>query len=128
MSPRFLMVACVSFAALNLPVHARDRACLLEGNFSFAGQQLDIKDCLENNGTPKADFLETCKSLAEATVGMGLPPAKTTYMAACPAQPQGSCQGLFGAKMTAYYYKRDAESLTDAKNGCAAQGGKWKAR
>lgn len=125
---RFPMIVCACIVGLSLPVHAQDRACLLEGSFAFAGQKLDIKDCLENNGVPKARFQETCKSLAEATVGMGLPAAKNTPMAACPAQPQGACEGLFGAKMTAYYYKRDAQSLADTKTSCAAQGGKWKAK
>ena len=112
--------------ALSCPAMAQDKACLLEGSFTIGADRTEIKDCLQNNGVPKAQFVETCTSLAQATTAMGGPAAKVTYLAACPAQSQGACIGFFGQPMTSYYYKRDAKLLATSKSGCVAQGGKWK--
>ena len=104
---------------------AQQKACLMEGSFTFGGQKAELKDCLQNNGVAQAQFVQTCDGLAQATAAFGGPAAKITYMAACPAQPQGSCAGFFGQPMTSYYYKRDAKNLADSKTSCQAQGGKW---
>ena len=104
---------------------AQEKACLMEGSFTIGAQTTTIKDCLQNNGVPQAQFVETCKSLAQATTAAGGPAAKLTFMAACPTPPQGSCAGFFGQPMTSYYYKRDAATLASSKSSCQAQGGKW---
>jgi len=113
------------FLALSGVALAQEKACLMEGSFAFGTAKTEIKDCLQNNGVPQKQFAETCDSLAQATTVFGGPAAKVTYMAACPAQSQGSCAGFFGQPMTSYYYKRDAETLAASKSGCMAQGGKW---
>lgn len=114
------------FLACSASAFAQDKACLMEGSFTFAGQKTEIKDCLQNGGVPPAQFKETCSGLAQTAAAMGGPPAKVSYMAACPAQPQGSCEGFFGKPMTSYYYKRDPQTLGQVKSSCTAQGGKWK--
>ena len=114
------------FLSFTSPAFAQQKACLMEGSISFGGQKTDIKDCLQNNGVPQAQFTELCSSLAQMGAALGGSPAKITYMAACPSQSQGSCEGVFGGPMTSYYYKRDAKTLPDVKVGCNAQGGKWK--
>ena len=98
----------------------------MEGSFSFGGQKTEIKDCLQNNGVPQGQFKKTCSSISESAAALGGPPAKITYMAACPTPSQGSCEGFFGQPMSGYYYKRDTATLADVKAGCKAQGGKWK--
>jgi hypothetical protein len=115
----------LSTFAMQLPAHAQDKACLMEGSFTFMKQKLDIKDCLENNGVPQEQFLQTCKGISSAAESLGAPPAKITYLPSCPAPAQASCKGFFGSAMTSYYYKRDAQLLETSKQGCVAQGGKW---
>ncbi len=104
---------------------AQHKACLIEGSYVIGADKTEIKDCLQNNGVPQAQFKQTCDSLAQATAAFGGPPAKVTYLAACPAPAQGACVGFFGQPMSSHYYKRDAKSLASAKSGCQAQGGKW---
>lgn len=104
---------------------AQAKACLMEGSITLGPEKTEIKDCLQNNGVAQAQFVETCNSLAQATTALGGPPAKVTFMASCPAQPQASCAGFFGQPMTSYYYKRDAKTLASSRTGCQAQGGKW---
>ncbi|SFU85215.1 hypothetical protein SAMN05216350_106192 [Polaromonas sp. YR568] len=121
---RFAITAL--FLAGSAGAFAQDKACLMEGSFSIAGQKTEIKDCLQNGGVPTAQFKETCTGLAQTAAAMGGPPAKVTYMGACPAQAQGSCEGFFGKPMTSYYYKREPQTLGQVKSSCIAQGGKWK--
>lgn len=121
----------VLFAALLLTgfsplVAAADKACLLEGSFTMMGVTTDIKDCLMNTGVAQDMFIENCKGMAAAGAAFGAAPAKVTYLGACPAGQQAACEGLFGAPMTAYYYKRDAQSLADTRQGCLAAGGTWR--
>ena len=116
-------VAALSFNGLTF---AADKACLMEGSLTLMGKTTEIKDCLQNNGIDAARFKETCQSISDMTVAFGGPPAKITYMDACPKPAQASCEGFFGKPMTSFYYKRDAELLANSKKGCEAQGGKWK--
>jgi len=103
---------------------ASEKACLLEGDFTMAGQRVVINDCAENRSMPPAQFKEACQ-------WMGNPfndaryKAKITYMASCPAAPQARCQNAMGGGMNFSYYKRNAELLKASKAGCEAQGGKW---
>lgn len=120
-----LLAVPAFFLAFSSLANAQAKACLMEGSFTLAGEKTEIKDCLQNNGVPQAQFTETCNSLAQATTAFGGPPARVTFMVACPAQPQASCAGFFGQPMTSYYYKRDAKTLASSKTGCQAQGGKW---
>lgn len=106
-------------------VNAQEKACLLEGSITMGDMHQDIKDCLENHGVPVTQLKDTCGSLAQATTAFGGPPAKITYLGACPPAPQGVCEGFFGQPLSSYYYKRDAKLLADSKTGCLAQGGKW---
>lgn len=109
------------------PAFAQDKACLLEGSFTMLGQTIEIKDCMQNNGVPQEQFVEICTGISSATTAMGGPPATITWLGSCPASPQGVCEGLFGAPVSAYYYKREVESLDDVKQGCVDQGGSWRA-
>jgi hypothetical protein len=84
-----------------------------------------IKDCLLNNGVAQTQFVDTCNNLAQAATALDGPPAKVTFMAACPAPAQASCAGFFGQPLTSYYYKRDPKTLAISRTGCQAQGGKW---
>lgn len=120
-------LSSISSLLLALPgvALAQEKACLMEGSFTIGTVKTEIKDCLQNNGVPQTQFVETCSNLAQATTALGGPAARVTYMAACPAQPQGSCAGFFGQPMTSYYYKRDAKTLATSKSSCQSQGGKW---
>lgn len=104
---------------------AADKACLLEGSMKIGKQVIEIKDCMQNSGVKKEQFLQTCKGIADMGAGFGAPP-KVTYLDACPAGPQGVCEGLFGQPVHSYYYKRAAKDLADTKESCVQQGGKWR--
>ena len=119
------LVVVSSLAIMVSPAFAENSACLMEGSFTMLGQTTQIKDCMESGDVAQEQFVETCEGISNAAVAFGAEPAKITYLAACPAGAQGSCKGLFGSPMTAYYYKRDAETLADTKKGCVAQGGEW---
>lgn len=127
LSNRFIILAVAAvMTGVSNGVMAENKACLLEGSITLMGVTTEIKDCMENNGIPKENFLETCEGIAGAAAAMGAPPAKVSYLAACPKGALGACEGLFGAPLTAYYYKKDAQELADTKQGCLAQGGEWK--
>ena len=119
------LVVASSLSIMVAPAFAEDRACLMEGSFTMLGQTTEIKDCMDSGGVAKEQFVEACEGISNAAVAFGAEPARITYLAACPDGAQGSCKGLFGSPMTAYYYKRDAETLADTKNGWVAQGGEW---
>jgi hypothetical protein len=105
---------------------AQQKACLLEGSFTFGGKTTEIKDCIENNGVSQQQFEQMCSQLVQVTAAFpGGKPGTVTYMPACPAKPQGICDGIFGQPMAGFYYKRDPKTLGDVKQGCIAQGGKW---
>ena len=105
---------------------AQTQACLLEGSMSMGGKKIEIRDCMQAQGIPAAQFKEMCNGMSQSAAAMGGPPAKISYMAACPAAAQGTCEGMFGGPIAGYYYRRDAAALADTKQGCAAAGGKWK--
>jgi len=121
---RLCIAACA--ALVSICASAQERACLMEGSFTVANETTEVKDCLQNNGVAPPQFKETCASLAQATTAFGGPPAKITYMNACPPQPQGVCDGFFSQPMASYYYKRDPKTLATTKSSCVAQGGKWR--
>ncbi|KAB7772555.1 hypothetical protein CKY51_00125 [Xanthomonas maliensis] len=101
------------------------RACLLEGKFTFMGQALDIKDCIQNRGEPHPRLVQACDGIAATATGMGAPAPKTTWLAACPPAAQGRCQGMAGSKLDAYYYKRSAQDLPQTRASCTAMKGTW---
>jgi hypothetical protein len=123
---RLLPLSLLASLVFSHEILAADNACLLEGEMNMMGQHIVIKDCLQNNGVDAAQFKEVCSNIGGMNAAMGMPPAKITYLAACPKQAQASCEGFFGQPMTSYYYKRDAEMLATSKQGCEMQGGKWK--
>ncbi len=122
---RFI-VGIVALGCLPALAMAKDKACLLEGSFTLMGQKIEAKDCMLNTGAPQQHFIESCKGLAEAGKAFGAPAAKLTWLSACPAKSQGICEGLLGAPMNVYYYKKDAQALADTQRACVSQGGKWK--
>lgn len=120
----FRLLTLTTSFMVHASVSASDKACLLEGDFTMAGQRVVINDCAENRTMPTAQFKEACQ-------WMGNPfndaryKAKTTYLASCPPKPQARCQNAMGGGMNFYYYKRDAELLQTSQAGCKAQGGQW---
>ncbi len=123
---RLLPLSLLTCIVFSHSVFAADKACLLEGEMNMMGKHMEIKDCLQNNGVDAAQFKEVCASIGGMSAAMGMPPAKITYLEACPKPAQASCEGFFGQPMTSYYYKRDADMLASSKQGCEMQGGKWK--
>jgi len=112
-------------AATTSPALAQHKACLLESRFSMGGITTDIRDCIQaNNAAAQSGLKQSCEGTANAGVAMRLPPARITYLEACPAQPQGVCEL---PATSFHYYKRDAGSLAAAREGCPALGGRWKA-
>ncbi len=126
MSLRHIVILAAALAA-PWAAHANGKACLLEGNFTLMGQKIVMKDCLQNNGgQPQAQFVQNCQGLSQAAVSMGGPPAKITYLAACPVPALGVCDKLFGVALSGHYYAQDAQALKDTEASCKAGGGTWK--
>jgi hypothetical protein len=113
----------LSMFVLSAPTFAADKACLSEGSITFGDgkivkiQTIEVKECRLNTGMPEKNFEGMCNIVP--------PGGKVTYMSACPAQPQGTCKGLFGGILSVSYYKSSAESLADTKRRCASSGGTW---
>ena len=105
---------------------AQEKVCLLEGNFVIGGQRVIISDCAENRNMPKSEFREACAGMSEFTLAGETYKARVSFSSACPPNPQGTCEGIFGGAMNASYYKRDAKNLEDTRKSCLAQQGKWK--
>ena len=68
-----------------------NNACLLEAKRSVMGIPLDIKDCIQNAGLAATDFKAQCEGVSQASVAMGGPAAKITYLASCPVPFQAKC-------------------------------------
>lgn len=121
------VVAFFAVAAFGqVSASAQEKACLLDGNFKIGGQQVIISDCAENRTMPKHEFREVCAGMSEFTLAGETYRAKVTFLTACPATPQGTCEGMFGGSMNAHYYKRDAKTLAETRKACLAQQGRWK--
>ncbi len=104
---------------------AAPAACLMEGKFEFMGQEMDISDCIQNDGAPHAQLLTACNGISEMATGMGIPAPTTTWLASCPAKPQGRCLHMNGTRLTAYYYKRLVKDLPDVESSCELMGGRY---
>lgn len=123
---RISVAAVLGLASAWAVAQPNERACVLEGTFQIAGQRVVINDCAENRAMPKDDFREVCKGMSEFTLAGQTYKAKVTFVAACPAGAQGTCEGMFGGALNASYYKRDARTLEDTRKSCVAQQGRWK--
>lgn len=121
-----IAVAAATLAIAPVAVQAQEKVCLLEGNFVIGGQRVVISDCAENNNMPKSEFREACAGMAEFTLAGETYKARVSFSSACPPDPQGTCEGIFGGAMTARYYKRDAKNLEDTRKSCLAQQGRWR--
>lgn len=115
----------VAVTSMSNAVLAANNACLLEGTVTALGTTKEVKDCIQNNGATELGFKKTCQLVSDMAALAGAPPAKITYMDACPKAPQATCAGFFGQPMTSYYYKRSKDLLASSKKGCEMQGGKW---
>lgn len=120
------LVLATAFGGIAIPAQASQNACLLEGSFTVMGRKTEIKDCLHNGGVPAAQFAEMCQGISASAAAMGGPPAKITWLAACPAGAQARCERMYGGPLTGHYYLRDAALLADSQTGCKAGGGTWK--
>jgi hypothetical protein len=120
------VVVTAVLAAAPLSVVAQEKVCLLEGNFVIGGQRVLISDCAENRSMPTSEFREACAGMSEFTLAGETYKARVSFSSACPPDPQGTCEGIFGGAMNAKYYKRDAKSLEDTRKSCLAQQGKWR--
>lgn len=106
---------------------AQPRACLLEADTVFMGQRLVIKDCLSNAKASEAELRQMCTETSKMAEQFGAPAAKISYLPACPAAPQGRCQGMMGQpSLEAAYYARNAKDLKDTEASCKAMGGRWR--
>jgi len=115
-----LLAWCASAAA------GPQSACLLEGSFTVGGTHTAIKDCLQNEGAPEDVFKKMCERLTGGGFVPGQAAPTLTYLPACPPAQQASCQHVFGAPISAYYYRRDEASLQRTQKSCEAQRGTWK--
>lgn len=103
-------------------------ACMIAGEFQLLGQVIRSRDCVQTAGaTTEAQLKRVCEGLAQTSAQMGGKAGEITYMEACPAPSQGSCQRLFGQDFDGYYYERSAEDLAGLPASCAQGGGHWKA-
>lgn len=102
-------------------------ACMIAGEFQLLGQVIRSRDCVQTAGaTTEAQLKRVCEGLAQTSAQMGGKAGEITYMEACPAPSQGSCQRLFGQDFDGYYYERSAEDLAGLPASCAQGGGHWK--
>lgn len=111
---------------LSGPLHAADNACLLEGTATIAGQDMQIKDCLQNEGVPAEQFAQMCNELQEMGEQVGGSRPEMTFMSACPSGALGSCHGLLGQQLSGHYYNQDGEQLVAVQNACEQQNGVWR--
>lgn len=102
-------------------------ACLLEGKFEVYGMNLEIKDCVESKGLAPAQLKQQCEGMSQAATQMGAPPAKITYLKACPTPFQGKCDNSKTAKTVYYYYKREKDELKSMPQSCKLMGGTYTA-
>jgi hypothetical protein len=102
-----------------------NNACLLEGKGTMMGIKLDIKDCIQNAGLPEANFKAQCEGISQATVAMGGPAAKITYLASCPVPFQAKCDNTKTAKTIFFYYKRAADEAASLQSGCELMKGTY---
>lgn len=112
---------------LPLASKAADKACLIEGSFTFMGQTIHSKDCMQSD--PKeseATFKGSCEALANMSAQMGGEAGKIDYMAQCPLPAQGVCKGMMGTQRDAYYYARSADDLATLPTSCSQLGGVWR--
>jgi hypothetical protein len=126
MNPSARSLLLAALLALPLLAMASGKACLLEGSFTMMGKKVTIKDCMQNAGMPPGQFVQNCEGASQAAASMGGAPAKITYLAACPAPSQGSCDKLMGGPLSGHYYLQDAQSLKAIEESCTAGGGRWK--
>jgi hypothetical protein len=118
------IAASVAFHAHAAPTSA----CVLEGKLLIGAKLADVKDCVQKNDDRMTEAMlqQACDGLSNAGRAFGGSPAKITYLAACPSNPQGSCTGISGGALSFSYYKRSPTDLAETKTSCAAVGGIWK--
>jgi hypothetical protein len=116
-----------AFASASVNASATN-ACVLEGKGYVAGNILDIKDCVQRTDerVSEVKLKEMCSSFSKAAQALGGPPAKITYLEACPTGAQGHCTGMGGGLVSFSYYKRSASDLPETKASCELMGGTWK--
>lgn len=124
MKKRFFTSSVVALLLSHNYVFA-DEACLLETNAMFMGVQLDIKDCVQNSGMAKDDFMAQCEGISQAVVSMGGPAAKITYLSSCPVPFQAKCDNTNKAKTVFFYYKRSSDEAESLKSGCDIMQGNY---
>jgi hypothetical protein len=118
----------VSAAILLIPVvaSAQTQACLIDGEFTIAGQKIRSKDCMQAPASdPVAEFRRACQELANTSAMLGGKAGNVTYMASCPAKHQGICKGFLRSKRDAYYYERTPDNLAKVPASCERTGGRW---
>jgi len=119
------LLAFIIGMGMSLSASAADNACLLEGTLTTSETIEEVKDCIQNAGVTEAVLKATCQGVSDMAVAIGAPPAKITYIEACPKPMQATCAGFFGQPMTSYYYNRSEKLLASSKKGCEMLGGKW---
>jgi hypothetical protein len=119
----FLITLCF---VLPQTSRAADRACLIEGEFSFLGQTIYSKDCMQSTpNESEAAFKVACEALANTSAQLGGTPGKIKYMDKCPRPTQGICKGFMKSGRDAYYYARSASDLSELPSSCKMSGGAW---
>lgn len=105
---------------------AGSHACMIAGSFEIMGKSIRSRDCLQADASvPRAQHTTFCEQLAQTSKQLGGKAGELTYMATCPTPAQGSCKGIFGGAMHAYYYERDADDLATLPDSCRMGGGHW---
>jgi hypothetical protein len=117
-------IAAIGISSMAIASFAADNACLMEGSGKIFDVAFETKECIQNNGLKKEEFLEKCNDLTRIKVDMGAS-IKLTYLDACPTETQGVCEGLYGP-YNIYYYKRKPEYLEKDRSRCVKRGAKWR--
>lgn len=108
--------------ALASPLAAAKDACLVQGELYGAA----FKDCSEVDAAgPSGEFKTQCESNAGSIKSAG-GSATATVVSACPTGAGGVCENPMGRKVRAYYYARDAQTLTVTQRSCVSAGGTWR--
>ena len=124
-----LGITCTSFAS------ADTGACVSHLVANINGEEVDHRDCVQNVSQPAEVFRQGCQETAEQSdmiAADGLPGVEihkqsTEYVSAgCPANPQGSCNGVSDGEVNFLYWDRTPEQLAQTRQGCGMLGGVWK--
>lgn len=109
-------------------------ACVSHVSANIMGEEINHRDCVQNVSQPVDVFRQGCEDTAaqsdnlaeEGIDGVEIHEQSTEYVSAgCPADPQGSCNGVSNGEVNYLYWNRTAAQLAETQQACGMIGGDW---